>query len=208
MPDNIKTDPNTDPNKDISEPIKDETDELTPPDTQDSYIYGDADATDEDTLEMMTVYDPEGERFEELEDSTSSDEIIVCYSYSRKTGSPIESLQIDEVSRTLTNSNQFIWLGLYNPSYETVKDVQDAFDLHELALEDAFADYQRPKVESYGNDTIFVVARTAKLEDNQIRYGTVAIFMGKNFIISIRRGASNSYSPVREHCHRRPEKLR
>ena len=208
MPDHIKTDPNTDPDKDIIEPIKDETDELTPPDTQDSYIYGDADATDEDTLEMMTVYDPEGERFEELEDSTSSDEIIVCYSYSRKTGSPIESLQIDEVSRTLTNSNQFIWLGLYNPSYETVKDVQDAFDLHELALEDAFADYQRPKVESYGNDTIFVVARTAKLEDNQIRYGTVAIFMGKNFIISIRRGASNSYSPVREHCHRRPEKLR
>ncbi len=207
MPDNIKTDPHTDPDKDINEPNKDDGD-LTPPDTQDSYIYGDADATDEDTIEMMTVYDPEGERFEELEDSPSSDETIVCYAYSRKTGSPIEPLRIDEVSRTLTNNNQFIWLGLYNPSYETVKEVQDAFDLHELALEDAFADYQRPKVESYGNDTIFVVVRTAKLEDNQIRYGTVAIFMGKNFIISIRRGASNSYSPVREHCHRRPEKLR
>ncbi len=207
MPDNIKTDPHTDPDKDIAEPNKDDSD-LAPPDTQDSYIYGDADATDEDTIEMMTVYDPEGERFEELEDSPSSDETIVCYSYSRKTGSPIEPLRIDEVSRTLTNNNQFIWLGLYNPSYETVKEVQDAFDLHELALEDAFADYQRPKVESYGNDTIFVVVRTAKLEDNQIRYGTVAIFMGKNFIISIRRGASNSYSPVREHCHRRPEKLR
>ncbi len=207
MPDNIKTDPHTDPDKDINEPNKDDGD-LAPPDTQDSYIYGDADATDEDTIEMMTVYDPEGERFEELEDSPSSDETIVCYAYSRKTGSPIEPLRIDEVSRTLTNNNQFIWLGLYNPSYETVKEVQDAFDLHELALEDAFADYQRPKVESYGNDTIFVVVRTAKLEDNQIRYGTVAIFMGKNFIISIRRGASNSYSPVREHCHRRPEKLR
>lgn len=183
-------------------------DELSPLDMGDSYIYGDADATDEDTIETMTVYDPDADRFEDLEDNPSSDETVVCYSYSRKTGEPIDPLKIDEVSRTLNNNNQFIWLGLYNPSFDTVKEVQDAFDLHELALEDAFADHQRPKVESYGNDTIFVVVRTAKLEDNQIRYGTTAVFMGKNFIISIRRGASNSYSPVREHCHRRPEKLR
>ena len=183
-------------------------DELTPLDMGDSYIYGDADATDEDTLETMTVYDPDADRFEDLEDNNSDDETIICYSYSRKTGEPIEPLAIDEVSRQLTNNNQFIWLGLYNPSFDTVKEVQGAFDLHELALEDAFADHQRPKVESYGNDTLFVVVRTAKLEDNQIRYGTTAVFMGKNFIISIRRGASNSYTPVREHCHRRPEKLR
>ncbi|MDO4897351.1 MAG: magnesium/cobalt transporter CorA [Moraxella sp.] len=156
----------------------------------------------------MTVYDPDADRFEDLEDNPASDETVVCYSYSRKTGEPVDTLNIDEVSRQLTNNSQFVWLGLYNPSFETVKEVQDAFDLHELALEDAFADHQRPKVESYGNDTIFVVVRTAKLEDNQIRYGTTAIFMGKNFIISIRRGASNSYTPVREHCHRRPEKLR
>ena len=176
-------------------------------DTHDSYIYGDSDATLEDTIETMTVYDPDADRFEDIEQS-GDNETIICYSYSRKTGAPIESLAIEDVSRALTNNNQFIWLGLYDPSLETVKEVQDAFDLHELALEDAFADHQRPKVESYGNDTIFVVVRTAKLEDNQIRYGTTAIFMGKNFIISVRRGASNSYRPVREHCHRRPEKLR
>nr|WP_323843217.1 magnesium/cobalt transporter CorA [Moraxella sp. Pampa] len=155
----------------------------------------------------MTVYDPDADRFEDLEDS-GDNETIVCYSYSRKTGEPIEQLNIDEVSRALTNNNQFIWLGLYDPSIETVQEVKDAFDLHELALEDALAEHQRPKVESYGHDMIFVVVRTAKLEDNQIRYGTTAIFMGKNFIISIRRGASNSYSPVREHYHRRPERLR
>ena len=176
-------------------------------DTQDSYIYGDADATDEDTIETMTVYDPDADRWEDIEQS-GDNETVICYAYSRKTGAPIEPLAIEDVSRTLTNNNQFIWLGLYDPSLETVQEVQDAFDLHELALEDAFADHQRPKVESYGNDTIFVVVRTAKLEDNQIRYGTTAIFMGKNFIISVRRGASNSYTPVREHCHRRPEKLR
>ena len=147
-------------------------------DTQDSYIYGDADATDEDTIETMTVYDPDADRLEDIEQS-GDNETVICYAYSRKTGAPIEPLAIEDVSRTLTNNNQFIWLGLYDPSLETVQEVQDAFDLHELALEDAFADHQRPKVESYGNDTIFVVVRTAKLEDNQIRYGTTAIFMGK-----------------------------
>ncbi|UNU73454.1 magnesium/cobalt transporter CorA [Moraxella nasovis] len=182
--------------------------ELSLPDNQDSYIYGDADATDEDTIETMTVYDPDADRFEDFEENSGDNETVVCYAYSRKTGEPLEQLAIDEVSRALTNNNQFIWLGLYDPSFETVQEVQDAFDLHELALEDAFADHQRPKVENYGNDTIFVVVRTAKLEDNQIRYGTTAIFMGKNFIITVRRGASNSYTPVREHYHRRPERLR
>lgn len=175
-------------------------------DAEDSYIYGDSDASEEDTLETMTIYDPDADRLEDIEHSGDNEEVI-CYSYSRKTGEIVDKLEIHEVSKTLTNNSQFVWLGLYDPSFETILQVQDEFDLHELALEDAFADHQRPKVESY-NDTIFVVVRTAKLEDNKIRYGTTAMFMGKNFIITIRTGASNSYSPVREHYHRRPERLR
>lgn len=174
----------------------------------DSFIYGDTDATEEDTIEVMTVYDPDADRFEDIEVSAGTHEIINCYCYSRKTGQVIGQIDIDDVSRTLSNNSQFIWLGLYDPSLKTIQEVQAAFDLHELALEDAFADHQRAKVESYGNDTIFVVVRTAKLEDNTIRYGTTAMFMGKNYLITIRRGASNSYAPVREHCHKRPEKLR
>ena len=173
----------------------------------DSYIYGDADATDEDTIETMTVYDPDSERYEDIE-YTSPDEVVSSYAYSRKTGEQLYKVALNDVSRALSNSGQFIWLGLYDPSLETMVKVQDAFGLHELAIEDAFADHQRAKVENYDNDMIFVVLRTAKLEGNVIRYGTTAIFMGKNYLISIRTGPSNSYAPVREHCHRRPEKLR
>ena len=173
----------------------------------DSYIYGDAEATEEDTLETMTVYDPESERYEDIE-SSSLDEIINCYAYARKTGERLNHVALSDVSRALTNSGQFIWLGLYEPSLHTIAKVQNAFDLHELAIEDAFADHQRAKIENYDNDTMFLVIRTAKLEGNIIRYGTTAIFMGKNYLITIRNGPSNSYMPVREHCHRRPEKLR
>ena len=176
-------------------------------DNDDSYIYGDADTTNEDTIETMTVYDPDSERYEDI-DSSSADEVVNCYSYSRKTGENLDKVALNDVSRALNNNGQFIWLGLYDPSLETMVKVKEAFGLHELAIEDAFADHQRAKVENYDNDMIFVVLRTAKLEDNVIRYGTTAIFMGKNYLITIRNGPSNSYAPVREHCHRRPEKLR
>ncbi|MGE6328767.1 magnesium/cobalt transporter CorA [Psychrobacter pacificensis] len=176
-------------------------------DDDDSYIYGDAEATTQDTIETMTVYDPDSERYEDI-DSSSKYEVVNCYAYSRKTGENLDKVALTDVSRALSNNGQFIWLGLYDPSLETMVKVKDAFDLHELAIEDAFADHQRAKVENYDNDMVFVVIRTAKLEDNVIRYGTTAIFMGKNYLITIRNGPSNSYAPVREHCHRRPEKLR
>ena len=172
-----------------------------------SYIYGDTDATNEDTIETMTVYDPDSERYEDI-DLSSADEVVNCFAYSRKTGEKLDKVALNDVNRSLSNNGQFVWLGLYDPSLETMVKVKEAFGLHELAIEDAFADHQRAKVENYDNDMVFVVLRTAKLEDKVIRYGTTAIFMGKNYLITIRNGPSNSYAPVREHCNRRPEKLR
>ena len=179
---------------------------------EDSYIYGED--YEEDTnvevyaaVELPTPeYNPEAEITEER--FKGKNEIANCFAYSRKTGEQIGEIELDDVRRELTNNNVFVWVGLHDPSIETIREVQEAFDLHELAIEDAFAEHQRAKVESYGTDSVFVVVRTAKLTENTIRYGTTAIFMGKQYIITIRQGASHSYSSVREFCHRRPEKLR
>lgn len=195
------------PDSNISPIYPSTSDEHPYLDNYDSYIYGDTDTAAKDTIDTMTVYDPDSERYEDI-GYTGTDEVVNCYAYSRKTGEQREQVALSDVSRALTNSGQFIWLGLYDPSLQTIEKVQHAFDLHELAIEDAFADHQRAKVENYDNDTIFLVIRTAKLDGNMIRYGTTAIFMGKNYLITIRNGPSNSYKPVREHCNRRPEKLR
>lgn len=178
----------------------------------DSYIYGeDYDETDlvevYAPIEVPTPeYNPEAEITEER--FRGKNEIANCFSYSRKTGEKIGEIELDDVRRELSNNNVFVWVGLHDPSIETIREVQEAFDLHELAIEDAFAEHQRAKVESYGNDSVFVVVRTAKLTENTIRYGTTAIFMGRQYIITIRQGASHSYQSVRDFCHRRPEKLR
>ena len=195
------------PNSNINRLYADMDEEHLYLDNNGSYIYGDTDATNEDTIETMTVYDPDSERYEDI-DLSSADEVVNCFAYSRKTGEKLDKVALNDVNRSLSNNGQFVWLGLYDPSLETMVKVKEAFGLHELAIEDAFADHQRAKVENYDNDMVFVVLRTAKLEDKVIRYGTTAIFMGKNYLITIRNGPSNSYAPVREHCNRRPEKLR
>lgn len=171
-----------------------------------SYIYGDSDLTEAETHEIMTVYDPDADRLEEIE-QFGDNETVNCMAYSRKTGKALGKIDLSLVKKTLAQPHQFIWLGLHDPSPNTVQKIQAAFDLHDLAVEDAFADHQRPKIESYGEGTLFVVVRTAKLEENAIRYGKTAIFMGKNYIITVRTGPSNSYAPVRDHYHARPEKL-
>lgn len=155
----------------------------------------------------MPVYDPDAERVEDFERS-GINEIVNCCVYSRKTGEFVEKIELDSVGKALSNKHHFIWLGLYDPTIETIQTVKHAFDIHELALEDAFNENQRAKVENYGNDSIFVVVRTAYLADNHIHYGTTSMFMGNNYIITIRTGASHSYAPVRAYCHKRPAKMR
>lgn len=213
------TPPNSTPNnqslRDDEIPIEQKSDNHHEQDDEerdihgDSFIYGDEeDDNEEELIEEIESpeYNPEAEIDEER--FTGINEIANCFAYSRKTGEQIGEIELEDVRRELTNNNVFVWVGLHDPSSETIREVQEAFDLHELAIEDAFAEHQRAKVESYGTDSVFIVVRTAKLTENTIRYGTTAIFMGKQYIITIRQGASHSYESVRDYCHRRPEKLR
>ena len=80
------------------------------------------------------------------------------------------------------------------------------FNLHELAIEDALKAHQRPKVEQYG-DALFVVARTAQMLDGRIAFGETHLFVGSGYVVSVRHGASTSYTPVRERCEASPKAL-
>jgi len=85
--------------------------------------------------------------------------------------------------------------------------VQRQLDLHELIIEDANQPHARPKLEVYG-EVLFIVLRTAQLIDDKIQYGETHLIVGKGFVVSIRQGASASYTEVRQRCERNPELLR
>jgi magnesium transporter len=100
------------------------------------------------------------------------------------------------------------WLGLYEPSEEEFSAVAREFDLHELAVEDAVKAHQRPKLERYG-DTLFLVLRPAKYVDETetVLFGEVAIFVGPQFVITVRHGEAPGLGPVRRRLEERPDLL-
>ncbi|MDB5205577.1 MAG: corA [Flavisolibacter sp.] len=132
-------------------------------------------------------------------------EIINCAAYSN--GRRIATVELDDVHEVLKAADQFIWIGLHEPSEEVLSKVQQEFGLHDLAVEDAHNAHQRPKVELYG-DSIFIVLRTAHIDkDRHTEFGETHFFIGPNFIVTIRHGSGVSYSEVRNRCESTPDLL-
>jgi magnesium transporter len=102
---------------------------------------------------------------------------------------------------------RFVWLGLHEPSEELLRKVQSRFRLHDLAVEDAHAAHQRPKLEIYG-DSLFVVLRTAQLHGKKIQFGETHIFAGRGYVVTVRHGPSLTYADVRSRCEQAPALLR
>jgi len=104
-----------------------------------------------------------------------------------------------------------LWIGLYDPTDRELKAIQQHLGLHELAVEDALDPRHLPKMESYG-DHLFVVARTMHLEGAEgqarIGYGNTAIFVGRQFIVTVRHGSERVHSPVRKQLEATPWLLR
>lgn len=131
--------------------------------------------------------------------------VIAAYLYSDgKRHGPVTLT--DPRAATVAGSD-FIWIGLSQPTAEELQAVQENFGLHPLAVEDASNGHQISKLEVYG-DHLFVVAKTAHLEDDHIAYGSTAIFVGEHFIISVRQGSARSHSELREHLEITPSLLR
>ena len=132
-------------------------------------------------------------------------EIINCAAYSG--GKRIADVELNEVHEVLKDANQFVWIGLNEPSEEVLQLVQKEFNLHDLAIEDAHMAHQRPKIELYG-DSVFVVLRTAQMnQSHHIEFGETHFFVGKNFIVSVRHGSTVAYTEVRTRCEAMPELL-
>jgi magnesium transporter len=97
----------------------------------------------------------------------------------------------------------FIWIGLHEPDDGALKRIQDHFGLHPLAVEDALDSKHLPKMEPYG-DHLFLVARTAHLHGDKLTYGNTAIFVGRQFIITVRHGSERAHTPLRAQLEATP----
>ena len=125
-------------------------------------------------------------------------EIVNCAAYSQ--GLRIADVELNDVHEVLKATNQFVWIGLHEPSEEVLSNVQHEFGLHDLAVEDAHNAHQRPKVELYG-DSVFVVLRTAQInKEHHTEFGETHFFVGPKFILTVRHGSGVPYTEVRSRC--------
>jgi magnesium transporter len=132
----------------------------------------------------------------------------VAYEEARK----IADIPVADMSEYLHRPNCFVWVALVEPTQEELDEMAREFDLHELAVEDARKGHQRPKIEEYG-DSLFAVlhpAEIVKLDDgsDDIRIGEVDIFVGYNYVLTVRHRTQIGFAAVRARTEREPELLR
>src|SRR5450631_1385094 len=137
-------------------------------------------------------------------EAVNSEGIVAAGAY--VDGRRVANIAIGEASTWRSRPGHVVWIGLHEPDMALLTSVQRQFQLHDLAIEDADHAHQRPKIEQYG-DALFIVARTAQLVGDSIAFGETHLFVGEGYLVSVRHGASTSYTPVRERCESCPRAL-
>jgi magnesium transporter len=131
---------------------------------------------------------------------------LAVYRDGLRVASPDSLAEVFESLRS--DPESFAWIGLYRPAPDEVVSLAEEFDLHELAVEDAIVAHQRPKLERY-DETLFVVLSAAQYLDDveEVEFGELHIFVGPNFVISMRHSESPDLSGVRAGLEADPELL-
>jgi len=130
--------------------------------------------------------------------------IVNCVAYDR--GKKLSDIPLTEVRSHLANRDCFVWVALKDPEPAELATLQEEFALHELAVEDAQKGHQRPKIEEYGS-SLFVVVHLIEPTGQDLQTGEVAMFVGPQYIVSVRRNAQLGFADVRRRCEQEPELL-
>lgn len=131
--------------------------------------------------------------------------LINCVAY--QDGKKLRDITVEEISDYVERSDCFVWVALKDAQADELEKMQIEFNLHALAVEDAHRGHQRPKIEEYG-DSLFAVMQPIELVDGEIKVGEVAVFVGVNFVLSVRTDTTQGFAAVRARCEREPHLLK
>ena len=125
--------------------------------------------------------------------------LINCVAY--QNGIKLKDLPVEDISDYVVKPDCFVWVALRDATHEELVKMQEEFTLHPLAVEDAHHGHQRPKVDEFG-DSLFVVMHLPELINDELHIGEVNVFVGKNYVLSIRNRSNQGFLGVRERCER------
>jgi magnesium transporter len=131
--------------------------------------------------------------------------LINCVVYQE--GRKLADIDFHEIHSYLARPGCFVWVALKDATEAELEQMREEFDLHPLAVEDARHGHQRPKIEEYG-DQLFVVLQTVEVGGDELSVGELDIFVGRNFVLSVRSRTERGFQEVRARVEREPDLLR
>jgi magnesium transporter len=131
--------------------------------------------------------------------------LVNCAVY--EDGRKVADIPKEEIRLHLGKPGRFVWVALRDPAVQELEEMRAQFDLHELAVEDALHGNQRPKIDEYG-ESVFAVMHTVELEAEELVIGEIDVFVGPDYVLSVRNRARQGFSSVRGRCEREPELLK
>jgi hypothetical protein len=134
--------------------------------------------------------------------------LINCVAY--ENGAKLADIPVADISNYIERPGCFVWVALADATPAELEEMRGEFGLHALAVEDALHGHQRPKIEEYGS-SLFAVMHLLEPEPERpghFNHGEVDVFVGPNFVLSVRNRSKRGFLGVRERCENEPELLR
>ncbi len=129
---------------------------------------------------------------------------MLVNSVAYRDGKKIADVAREEIHSYLQRNDCIVWVAVRDPEPHELEQLENQFDLHPLAIEDARHGHQRPKFEEYG-DELFFVLHMIEPDGDELRVGEVDIFVARNYVLSVRNDSERGFADVRERCEREPE---
>ena len=137
--------------------------------------------------------------------------LVSCVAY--ESGVKIADIPVAQISDWVHRPNCLVWVALFEPTPQELDEMAREFGLHELAVEDARKGHQRPKIEEYG-DSLFAVLHPVEMlpvadtGESELNVGEIDVFLGNNYVLTVRHRTQIGFSAVRARTEREPELLR
>jgi len=131
--------------------------------------------------------------------------LVNCIAY--QDGKRLAEIPVAEISEYVKRPDCFVWVALKDPTPEELAQMQEEFDLHPLAIEDAMHGHQRPKAEEYGK-SLFVVLHVPEMKGEEVHAGELDIFVGPNYVLTARHGFEHGFQAARVRAENDPHLLK
>ncbi|MEJ7797499.1 MAG: magnesium transporter CorA family protein [Solirubrobacteraceae bacterium] len=100
----------------------------------------------------------------------------------------LEDFPVEEISEHIADPDVCVWLDYCEPTREDLATIAEELSLHELAVEDAVNEHQRPKLDRYDSH-LFLSAYAVDLDvgSGQIRTTEINAFITPNALVTVRK---------------------